>query len=81
MSGATCAIFMITNSRTALYLGHRSDARKYGSGQSRHLGGFENPGIDLMAFSGTRMSDLQDLHRRVPRGLFSFAPSIVGKLA
>ena len=49
MSGATCAIFMITNSRM-LDLGHRSDARKYGSGQSRHLGGFENPGINVMAF-------------------------------
>jgi hypothetical protein len=31
--------------------------------------------------SGTRMSDLQDLHRWVSRALFSFAPSIVGTLA
>ena len=31
-------------------LDHRSNARAYGSRQSRHLGGFENPDINVMAF-------------------------------
>ena len=31
-------------------LDHRSNAGAYGSRQSRHLGGFENPGINVMAF-------------------------------